>query len=148
MESTGRIFVCGLCRTQVLICSHCDRGQIYCTGDCAWMARRQGMREAGRRYQGSRRGRFAHAQRSQRYRLRQQNVTHQGSPGAQPDDLLVASSTLSVQQPPSSSTALRWQCQFCGCRCSEFVRSGFLRRRRGHEPIADIRTGAPYVHSP
>ena len=148
MESTGRIFVCALCRTQALICSHCDRGQIYCAGDCARRARRERMREAGRRYQSSRRGRFAHAQRSRRYRLRQQNVTHQGSPEPVPDDLLAGNSTLSVQQPPSPGTVLRWQCHFCWCRCSEFVRSGFLRRRRGHELIAHDRTGAPYVDFP
>ena len=148
MESTGRIFVCALCRTQVLICSPCDRGQIYCAEDCARTARGQRMREAGQRYQASRRGRFAHAQRSRRYRVRQQNVTHQGSLGPRPDDLLRASSTLSVQQPSSPSTALRWQCHFCRCRCSEFVRSGFLRGRRGHETLAHDRTGAPYGHSP
>lgn len=30
----GRFFLCALCRRQALICSHCDRGQIYCAGDC------------------------------------------------------------------------------------------------------------------
>lgn len=146
MESTGRIFVCALCRKQTLICSHCDRGQIYCAGDCARKARVEHMREAGRRYQSSWRGRFAHARRSRRYRLRQQNVTHQGSPERVPDDLLAGNSTLSVTQPPSPSIAPRWQCQFCGCRCSEFVRSGFLRRGRVHELIAHDRTGAPHDH--
>jgi hypothetical protein len=46
----------------------CDRGQVYCTGDCAKKARRQSMREAGRRYQASKKGQLAHAARQRRYR--------------------------------------------------------------------------------
>jgi len=76
---TARFFLCGRCRAQVLICSHCDRGQIYCGERCAGAARRNSLRAAGRRYQASRRGRFAHAARARCYR-RRKNVTHQGSP--------------------------------------------------------------------
>jgi hypothetical protein len=51
----GRLFLCVRCRTQVLICSHCDRGQIYCRDGCAREARYHAQRAAGRRYQTSRR---------------------------------------------------------------------------------------------
>ena len=61
--------MCAECRAQALICSCCDRGQIYCAGDCAARARRRTRRDAGRRYQTSRRGRLAHAERTRRYRV-------------------------------------------------------------------------------
>ena len=46
---------CGIarCQAQVLVCSCCDRGQIYCTGGCAQEARHQAQRAAGGRYQAS-----------------------------------------------------------------------------------------------
>jgi len=46
-----------------LICSHCDRGQRYCTTRCADEARRQSIRASGRRYQDSSRGHHTHAER-------------------------------------------------------------------------------------
>jgi len=91
-EPVARFFLCGRCRTPVLVCSHCDRGQIYCASGCAAAARGQRQRDAARRYQCSRRGRFKHAARTQRWRERRaalaslaattpaQSVTHQGSP--------------------------------------------------------------------
>ena len=33
--ASARLFLCAGCRAQALICSCCDRGQIYCAGDCA-----------------------------------------------------------------------------------------------------------------
>jgi len=48
MQSSGRLFLCVCCRAQVVICSHCDRGQIYCAADCAQAARCHAVREAGR----------------------------------------------------------------------------------------------------
>ena len=97
MQSTGRLFVRVCCRTQVLICSHCDRGQIYCAAHCAQAARSHSIREAGKRYQTSRRGRFTHAERSRRYRARQKNVTHQGSLALARDDLLVVNARVRVR---------------------------------------------------
>ena len=79
MEAMGRLFLCARCRVQVLICSACDHGQVYCAGGCSQLTRRASVREAGQRYQRSRKGRFVHAERSRRYRERRQNVTHQGS---------------------------------------------------------------------
>jgi transposase len=70
MADDGRLFLCSRCRVQVLVCRRCDRGQIYCSGSCSTQARRASVAAAGRRYQASRRGRFAHAARARRYRAR------------------------------------------------------------------------------
>ena len=136
--TTARLFLCVRCQTQVLVCSHCDRGQIYCAQGCAQTARRDAQRAAGRRYQASRRGRVNHAERAGRYRARQNNVTHQGSPPHPADDLVM----VIASNPPSASPGEEarpspghrsgsWSCHWCECRCPPFVRREFLRRRTG-----------------
>ncbi|MGZ9057564.1 hypothetical protein [Methylomagnum sp.] len=132
MEPTGRFFLCGRCRAQVLLCGPCDRGQIYCGHRCSEAARSRSQREAGRRYQHSRRGRFAHAERARRYRQRRENVTHQGSPaggagGALPPPSTGAALRVSVPAIPPPITAGR--CHRCGRTCAELMRIGFRRRR-------------------
>jgi hypothetical protein len=135
--TTARFFLCVRCRAQVLVCSHCDRGQIYCAQGCALTARRDAQRAAGRRYQASRRGRVNHAARAGRYRARQNNVTHQGSPPHRADDLVMASAVVIAASPGEgarSSPGHRsgsWSCHWCGYRCRPFVRREFLRRRTG-----------------
>ncbi len=80
MPLVGRLYQCARCLCPVVICSRCDRGNRYCPGGCAKQARRDSMRRAAARYQRTRRGRFRHAARQQRYRARpRQIVTHQGS---------------------------------------------------------------------
>jgi len=74
MDLPGRRYLCAGCRAPVLICNHCDRGNRYCTAQCAHQARRRSVRAAGWRYQVSLRGRHAHAERQRRYRARQQEV--------------------------------------------------------------------------
>ena len=151
MEATGRLFLCGCCRVQVLICSPCDRGQIYCAGDCSEVSRCASVCEAGRRYQRSRKGRFAHAERSRRYRQRQQKVTHQGSLIQPPDGLLRQDSAVAMvaaqtrATPPTSSTQ---QCHFCEARCSEFVRFGYLGRWVPRHVRQHNRRGSNRGHSP
>ena len=49
--------LCAGCHQQVVVCSCCDRGQIYCADGFARQARRRSVHQAGRRYQASRRGR-------------------------------------------------------------------------------------------
>jgi hypothetical protein len=117
----ARRFVCARCRAPVLVCSHCDRGQIYCAAGCAATARRQSQRDAGRRYQDSLPGRFHHAARTQRWRVRQaalamstpmpaattvapaaaQSVTHQGSPLGASDAVLAAPSSMPAAAAPA-----------------------------------------------
>src|SRR5271166_6178438 len=145
LEDTGRFFLCERCRTQVLICSCCDRGQIYCAGGCAPLARAERRREVARRYQKSRNGRFAHADRSRRYRGRHKNVTHQGSPEEDVDACLVTASAAArisapdpADTPPTTAPAISMRpaagilgrrCHWCGRCCSPFVRGEPLRRR-------------------
>lgn len=141
----ARLFVCVRCRSQALICSCCDRGQIYCADDCADRARHHAQRAAGRRYQSSRRGRLAHAMRARRYRARCKKVTHQGSPLRPADDLLasgsqaIASGAKASADRPSPSSL---HCHWCGRRCLALVRQGFLRRRvRRRGIVQHDRTG-------
>ena len=143
----ARLFLCQGCRLQVLICSHCDRGHIYCVEDCAREACRRSQRDAGRRYQTSRRGRLNHAARSRRHRVRKNNVTHQGSPPAQSDGLLIEDQAVAVTEQLSRDRASRprWHCHRCGRRCPQLVRRDFLQRCRG--PWND-RGGHRRDHSP
>ena len=46
-----RLFLCARCRSAVTICSHCDRGQRYCSADCSRLARSCAQRAAAKRYQ-------------------------------------------------------------------------------------------------
>jgi hypothetical protein len=128
----ARLFLCAGCRTQSLICSCCDRGQVYCAGDCAQRARRRTQEAAGRRYQSSRRGRLAHAERARRYRARCNKVTHHGSPAPSSDDLLSPGSLAIASGAASSDDRPRRvasHCHWCDRRCPDLVRNGFLRRR-------------------
>ena len=115
-DEPARRFLCARCRAPALVCSHCDRGQIYCAAGCAAVARLQSQREAGRRYQRSRPGRFVHAARTRRWRQRQallavsaaraematpQSVTHQGSPLPASDAVLTVPSPMSAAATPA-----------------------------------------------
>jgi hypothetical protein len=144
-DATGRFFLCARCRTQVLICSCCDRGNIYCEQDCAQTSRCTKQRAAGRRYQGTFNGRRNHAARAKRYRARQKKVTHQSSLPQLSDDSIPKCAPPAVsapsgptastpQSPRSSPLQPPWRCHWCGRPCSPFVRMDFLRRGRGRDP--------------
>ena len=133
MESTGRFYLCQRCRTQVIICRRCDRGQVYCSGNCSKAARCEALRASGRRYQQSLKGRLKHAGRARRYRQRRNKVTHQGSTTPPQDDLLAANSVPDQVQHDSKPLPLSKRevhCHFCGAICSAFVRRNFLHRHR------------------
>ena len=138
MPATGRLFVCARCRAQVIVCRRCDRGQIYCDGDCSMASRQASMRVAGQRYQRSRHGRFAHAERMRRYRSRQNKVTHQGSAVPAADALLAPTSTTSAARVavPATAPFVPEHCHFCHRVGPGFVRLGPLRRR----VFRDVRT--------
>ena len=129
----GRLFLCLACRAQVLICSHCDRGHVYCAKGCAQQARRRSLREAGRRYQTSRRGRINHAERARRYRARKNTVTHQGSPPDRTEALLAETPAATTMDEVTTAKPgrQRWQCHRCGHPCPDLVRRDFLQRCRG-----------------
>lgn len=133
METTARFYLCARCRCQVLICSHCDRGQRYCGQVCSQTARTESLQAAGQRYQTSRQGRHHHAERQRRYRQRQrEKVTHQGSPLLRGNGSLFGEPYRRAQSPVRRSrTALETViCHFCGRICELFVRLGFIKRRR------------------
>jgi hypothetical protein len=125
-DEPARRFLCARCRAPTLVCSRCDRGQIYCAAGCAAVARQQSQREAGRRYQCSRPGRFMHAARTQRWRERQallavplagsemaaaQSVTHQGSPTPASDAVLVGVPTpMATAAAPAASAPSTQPC--------------------------------------
>jgi hypothetical protein len=132
---SGRLFLCAGCRSQVIICSCCDRGQIYCNRGCASRARHQTLRSAGRRYAKSLRGRQMHAARMGRYRARREIVTHHGSPPTPADDLLAWDALTSTRDEASPACGPRPSvphCHWCGRGCLPLLRQGFLRRRRRH----------------
>jgi len=128
----ARRFLCGACRSAALICSFCDRGQIYCGAGCARRARQCSLRDAGRRYRASHQGRRNQARRTARWRDRQKNVTHHGSPPPSADDLLPSGAPVVARDAASPGDRRRPatpHCHWCGRRCPDFVRQGFLRRR-------------------
>lgn len=158
VERPARLFLCAGCRVQVLLCSHCDRGNRYCSRPCWRVSRDAARREAAQRYQSSRRGRLAHAERSRRWRQRRaadgagtghghgahgaQNVTHQGSqPGVAAAPLAAwthdtASSSLDTTPvttgPLDTAAAAPWTCRRCAATQPARVRQGFLRHGPPH----------------
>ena len=137
MQAAGRLFLCPRCRAQVLICGRCDRGQRYCTAECSRTMRRASVRDAGRRYQRTRRGRHLHAARARRYRARNKIVTHQGSPVAEVDDVVPPASIAvaggqpaRLEGPAATATSRSPRCCRCCSRLPLFVRIDFVRRRR------------------
>jgi hypothetical protein len=147
------LFLCSRCRAQVLLCSHCDRGQHYCGRECSGAARRERRREAAQRYQQSRRGRLAHAARSRRWRERQAAradaavevsspniVTHQGCPApaaAAPLTACASTTVIPAAEVLASATGvpLPWQCRHCRRPLLPHVRQDYLRRRHGRDRL-------------
>ena len=126
MENTARLYNCARCHRQVTICSHCDRGNLYCGKSCADRARSTSLRAAGKRYQRTRRGRFNHAERQRRYRSRSKKVTHQGSLELPANDPLTTRSEAPSSVVVVEDEAIR--CHFCGRLCSGFLRLEYLHR--------------------
>jgi hypothetical protein len=142
---SARLFLCGRCRCQVIICRRCDRGQVYCAGACSGQARRQSLREAGRRYERTLSGRQNRAERSRRHRARQQEiVTHHGSASPPAGDLLpggTAAIPCDDASPVEPARPAMPQCHWCGDPCLPQLRQGFLRRReRRRRRPGNIRT--------
>ncbi len=130
MEPTPRLFLCARCFEQVIICTHCDRGNIYCGFSCSIATRKNSLREAGRRYQNSIKGRLNHALRQRHYmqRLRdfKNKMTHQGSRETTPDGLLFLvknKATKTDKRQVNHPTT----CYLCHTSVSSLLRSRFLR---------------------
>lgn len=126
MKNTARIFNCARCRRQTLICTYCDRGNIYCGSGCARQSRIQNHRIANQVYQKTYQGRQKHAVRQRNYRLRQKQkikkVTDQGSALVPPNDLLHPDKNTDKKTVSESL-----HCHFCGKGVSPYLRNGYLR---------------------
>jgi hypothetical protein len=130
MEQSSRLFICLLCRTQVVICSHCDRGQVYCSKSCSMTARKASCRLAEKCYQRTFKGKRNHSQRQRRYIMRKkEKVTDQGSPSPIPNALLPLAKN-KAKQTVNKPLNNKNQCCFCGCLVTAWLRSGFLRHQR------------------
>jgi len=131
-----RLFNCARCHKQVLICSKCDRGNIYCSRTCSTESRRESIREANRHYQRSPHGARNHARRQMAYRARQKKVTHQGSTTRR-----ARAKRPRVRRRAPSCRVRSWlrgvktlnpnavRCHFCGREGTGLHRIGFLGSR-------------------
>ncbi len=124
MEHTARIFNCARCHCQVIICSCCDRGNIYCSQSCSSISRKESVKVAGKRYQKTYSGKMKHAERQKRYRSK--IVTHHGSKEPLINDLLQFAINEDVKIIDSDGL----HCHFCGCSCNKLLRTSFLYRNR------------------
>lgn len=139
MCHSGRIYNCVRCQHQVIICSHCDHGNIYCSDDCARQSRHEKQKEAAERYQSSLKGRQQHARRQHHYRQRQQyshqgqnkKVTHQGSPEISACDSITTGLKTEISPPVTSLYSKKegFVCHFCGGQWGEYLRWDFLHQR-------------------
>ena len=125
-QRTFRCFQCAYCREQVLICTCCDRGNIYCP-PCAPIAHQVALKEAAKRYQSTPQGKKKHAQRQRRYQASKNknnaDLTHKGSQGSGLCDSLILSYLATVFLKGCSKT----RCHFCQKEGPIFLRVDFLR---------------------
>ena len=144
MQCSARLYSCCRCQAQVIICSRCDRGHRYCTGQCAADARSASLKRAGEKYRSTRSGRINNAARQKYYRERQkQIVTHQGSPLVASHDVLKAQSHWPEKVEKYDQNGRNSFCHHCGAVCEPFLRqdflhqSRFLRLFRRHSPFSE-----------
>lgn len=133
IKKTARLFYCARCFQRVEICSHCDRGNIYCGSICSKQARTLNHRIANEKYQRSLKGRLKHAQRQQRYRERQKTakkkVTDHGSLDLSTNGLLSGRPNEGLLQQADAP-----RCHFCEEPVSPLLRQGFLRHHTNDSP--------------
>ena len=155
MPRSARLFLCARCRDQVLLCSHCDHGQLYCGRACSSASRHERRRETGQRYQRSRSGRLKHAARSACWRARRRSqgqvgagddtnkVTHQGcqpslgnaslvpcpAPMPSPCELCVPTESVMAHATAPMAVPAMLVCRRCAHALQPFVRLERLLRR-------------------
>lgn len=135
MKPTSRLYSCLRCHTQVVICSPCDRGQIYCGKACSYAARTASCRAAEKRYQTTFRGKMNHARRQQRYRAKlSTKVTDRGS-SSLPANALLHWVKNKVKKSVTNQRFFEKRCCFCNKPVSAWLRHGFLR----HHPSLSAR---------
>jgi hypothetical protein len=153
---TARRYHCARCLQPVIICRHCDRGNIYCFNGCAVAANKERCQRNSKRYQCSAKGRRSNAARQRRNRLRKALEPLNGQmskqqhdkpipPGTEPSptpfDPPIVTHRGSVDEPGSAPLTPKPQplrvvyCNACQRVCSQAMRIDFLRtshHRSGH----------------
>lgn len=135
MKPSARLYHCARCHCQVMICRTCDRGHVYCGEGCARSARAETLRQACKKYQSNRAGRFANALRQRRYKARQRiKVTQQGSSLRRAHDVLpLKQNNVHMRRQHAGvidKTVMR--CHFCQRECDVFLRLDFLSSSMRH----------------
>jgi len=153
METTARIYNCNRCHRQVILCSSCDCGNIYCLDGCSKQARQASIRRANRRYRRTPQGRRNAALRQARYRQRQrerappvlavdEKVTHQGTEDHPPSDSIPSGSSeedekrsikCSAAFSPPARPVLPTDPVVYRCHCCGHVVPDAFRRRFLHQ---------------
>lgn len=132
MEPTPRLFLCIRCHVQVVLCSGCDHGQIYCGTVCSFFARQKSLRLARSRYQKTFNGRRNHAACQARYRTKLKNkVTDHTSPPVT-QNAPMESLENKTEKIENGQEKLALTCCFCEKPVSDWIRNDFLRRGRSH----------------
>ncbi len=136
MEISARLYNCVRCHQQIILCSECDHGNIYCFDGCAQQARILSLREANKRYRDGRQGRQNGARRQARFRQRkrfdaslvpssetspEKKVTHHGSE----ED----SSPVPIASESIEGDVGEYHCHCCGRPVAFHLRFGFIRHR-------------------
>lgn len=129
MESTARLYQCMFCHKQVTICRKCDRGNIYCAGDCAVQARTISLKLAKVRYQATFIGKRHNAARQARFRKNHKKIVtyHTSPPSPQHDS--IESLEKKPEKTENDHKIAALTCCFCNKPVSCWLRNDFLRRR-------------------
>ncbi len=154
-----RLARCPRCQRLFAICSHCDRGHVYCGPSCSDGARRDSLRRARRRHRCSPEGRLDHRdrerERRRRRRLFRARVGDHPSTTPEPAIKLVPalapSGTSTLETPASrgellespdaprplpvaASSPMEWDahCRVCGRPGRWFRTAPDSHRGRGH----------------
>ena len=142
MSTSSRLYHCCRCHAQVIICSNCDRGQRYCSGECRHVARSESLKRAGIKYQATRSGRFNNAARQKRHRAQnKQKVTHHGSAQKRLHVLLKIRLTEIKKSQKLSLSCSILHCHYCGGVCEPLLRQDFLYSSRIRPPL---RSSTPF----
>jgi len=172
-ELRGRLFTCACCLAEVLVCVECDHRRRYCGPQCSQRARRQAQREAGRRYQATRAGRFTHAWRGRRYRRRKREELAQVRQQALPAvaDIRAATTTATTANRDASVACPRSDadgvlavelevpsvracqppqrfCHWCERQCHCVLKRNFPHLGRDMRLVADRGGGRPHGQAP
>ena len=148
---TARRYHCARCHQPVIICRHCDRGNIYCFDGCAKKANNERCQRNAKRYRRSAKGRRSNAARQRRNRLRKaleqlnreaSKQRHEKPIAPCPESSITACDQPivthrgSVVEPRGASLTFKPQqqhvvyCNACQRVCSEAMRIDFLRTSR------------------